>query len=442
VNPASRHGWFVRLFSSAIISQAVLSAASLAVGLLLVRQGSGEQYGWYVLVANAFLLLSSLQNAFFGPTLILRLTPLEPAARTALIGHVHMEQLRLLQLGSVPALLLLGLSWAGGFLHGPTAALLLTASFAAPLVLSREYCRAASLALQRAHDVVRADLLYAVLLVAAGVAAARTPLPAAAAVLGLGTAAWFASRQLSRRLYRGQRPVRQPGLLRQFAAVGLWSSAGAAIHWMFSQGYGYLVAATLDVGAVAALAATRLLLMPVNLLSTGVSSLMLPMTAGWLREHSAQRVLQRLLLVAASLSAAACLYLAVMWLLRDWLFAHVLKKQFAQRDRLLLLWSLVSILMLLRDQTVHLIVARGQLRRLTLMTLCSALLSLLIAYWGIRRFGVCGALFGVLCGEASNLAGILLTSAAEVRRQRLPAAAQAPDEGSSEAATASSLASG
>ena len=412
----------LRLLGSSVGSQALLSAASLVVGLLLIRRTSGEQYGAYVLVANAFLLLTSLQNAFFGPSLILRMAPLDAAARGALVAGVHREQRQVLRWVFGSAAVLIAVLGLGGAMPGSTALLLLAAALAAPAALTRDYFRSATLAQQRAQDVMRCDLLYALLLVGGAALATLSPLPAATAVVTLALAALCAAAALSRQLPRDVPGSASPagGLLRQIATLGAWSTAGAAIHWTFSQGYGYLVAATLDVGAVAAIAATRLLLMPVNLLSTGVGAMMLPVTAGWLQQQAPRRVARRLVPVALGVAAAAALYLAAMWLLRDWIFAHVLKKDFAQRDQLLILWSAVSLLMVVRDQSVHLLVSSGRLRQLTLVTLCSALLSLCISYWGMHHYGMAGALLGVLCGEAANVLGIFAATALCLLRHPAP----------------------
>ena len=58
------------MFSSAVVDQAVLSAANLLVGVLLIRRSTDLEYGWYVLVWNALLLLTALQNAFIGPPMV------------------------------------------------------------------------------------------------------------------------------------------------------------------------------------------------------------------------------------------------------------------------------------------------------------------------------------------------------------------------------------
>jgi O-antigen/teichoic acid export membrane protein len=178
----------------------------------------------------------------------------------------------------------------------------------------------------------------------------------------------------------------------------------------------------LDVQAVAAIAATRLLLMPVNLLSTGISQMMLPTAARWLHLHGVAPLYRRLLYFCVGVSVVALCYCAFMWVIRDWVFTNVLKKQFANRDTLLLLWSLIFLFMMLRDQLAHLLVVRGRMHLLTMTTFVSAALALTASFLAIRRFEVPGALIGVLIGEIVNVMGIVFFTNIESRRP-------APDSG-------------
>jgi O-antigen/teichoic acid export membrane protein len=198
--------------------------------------------------------------------------------------------------------------------------------------------------------------------------------------------------------------------MRAVAPLAAWSAAGAAIHWAFSQGYMYLAAGTLDLSAVAAIAATRLLLMPVNLLSSGIGTLMLPLTAGWLHHHSPGFALRRLSLFAVGLAGASICYFAVLWLARDWIFTAALQKEFDHRDSLLLLWALAFLPMVARDQLLYLLVASQRFHQLTVLAFVSAVVSLLAGYLGMRHFGVVGAPLGVLVGEVINLVGIVALS--------------------------------
>ncbi|HUP91097.1 MAG TPA: hypothetical protein VM074_02540 [Solimonas sp.] len=400
---------FVRMFGSAVIDQGLLSAASLLVGLLLIRQTANEQYGYYVLVANAFLLLTSLQNGFIGPAMVIRMTGMAREQRGDLFGGLYRDQRTLILAlvgGLVPVVLSL---WYFGMLNGVTAPLVLVALAAAPLSLNRDFFRLVLLAHQQSERVLWADMVYAVLLVLGVIVAARTASAAPVAVAAFGLAALVGGLLLYRslRAHCPWNPAGSPGILASIVPLGAWSVAGAAIHWTFSQGYSYVVAGVLDVSAVGALAATRLLMMPVNLLSTGINSLMLPLTSNWLQELGVGAVIRRLALFAAGIGLAALGYFGLMWLLRDWIFSVVLRKDFADRDRLLLMWSAIFLLMVMRDQLIPLLIARARFRVLTALTAFTAVLALALSYRGMVHYGQIGALLGMLVGEAVNLVGIV-----------------------------------
>jgi O-antigen/teichoic acid export membrane protein len=336
----------------------------------------------------------------------------------ALTGGLYRDQRRLVAVLSGAALLLVLALFALGVVGGPTALLCAAAIAAVAAALRREYFRMVLLAYRRAPDVLRGDLAYAALLALGVVLALLTPWPALSAAGGLALAALAGSGLLQRALKRRARwdAHGMPGILREIAPLGAWSTAGAAIHWSFSQGYVYLVAATLDVGAVAALAATRLLAMPVNLLSVGIGSLLLPLAARWHHEHGAATVLRRLALLALALAALAIAYFATLWLLRDWVFDRVLHKHFAQRDLLLLLWSGGFVLMVVHQQLLFLLVVRERFRTLVKLALVTATVALGCGYLGMRHLGGAGAVLGIGIGEAVNTVGIALLCLREVLR--------------------------
>jgi O-antigen/teichoic acid export membrane protein len=118
-------------------------------------------------------------------------------------------------------------------------------------------------------------------------------------------------------------------------------------------------------------------------------------------------VLVRQLLFALGLGGLALGYFAVVWMLREPIFDHVLKKHAQSFDVLLLLWSSIALLMLFRDQLIYLLVVKGRFRSLAALTFTSAVLALVLSYAAMRKYGVGGALLGVLLGEAVNVTGIL-----------------------------------
>ncbi len=401
-----------RMLGSAVTSQALLSAASFAVGLLLIRHASDLQYGYFILASGAVLLIVSLQNSFLNPPLVNRITPLERPARSELVGGLYRDQNRVLQIGGAIAFVSAAGLWLGGVLDLHTGPLIVVTIAAALATLQRNFFRMVLLAHRRPQDVLLTDVCYVALLVLGVYLAIRLPMPAVGAMIVTGIAAAVTGVLLARALWRHEswdvRGAR--GILREVAPLAAWSTAGAAIHWAFSQGYMYLAAGTLDLTAVAAIAATRLLLMPVNLVSSGIGTLMLPLTAGWLHHHSAGYALRRLCAFAFFLACTLLCYFALLWLVRDWIFTVVLQKQFAHRDALMLMWGLAFLPMVVRDQLLYLLVARQRFHQLTSLAFFGAVISLAAGYVGMLQLGVLGAPLGVLVGELINLTGIVVLS--------------------------------
>jgi len=415
---AERRSAFVRMFSSAVVNQALLSGTSLVVSLLLIRNAPSAEYGYYVLVLAALLLVTQLQQSFFQPPMVERMTRYDRPQRQALIGGL-MTDLRHIWLRVAAGLLmvpaLLGLVGVLSLELSLLTALTIIVALAA---LRREFARVVLMSYRRVDAVFRADLVYALLLIVGIAIAVHLPWPSLSATAVLGLAALVGGSLLRRQL-RQHEPWESPGaigIVREIAPLALWSTAGGVIHWTFAQGYVYLVAATLDVTAVASIAATRLTLMPVNLLSTGIGSLMLPLVARWLHARGIRFAFRRLAAIIGGLAASAVAYFAVLWLLRDWVFGSLLNKAIEHRDTLLLLCGIGAVLAVMRDQLVFLLVARQRFRPLTALSAIAAISALVTCFFGMIGFGIEGALVGVLTGDLINLCGLLWLARLEMRR--------------------------
>jgi O-antigen/teichoic acid export membrane protein len=415
-------GAFLRLLSGAIAVQVVMSASNFIVGLMLIRRTAEAQYGYYVLIATAVLLSTTVQGSFIQPPMILRLTRSDQAQRADVIGGLLRDQARLIPfIAAVTALFAVVLQLMG-HMTWSLASILVCGTVAVIAALRREFFRMVLFAYRRPNDVLRSDMVYCSLLVVGAFLATLSPFPAAVVALAMAVSCLVGGFLLSKALWRYEpwNPHAPRGILRELSPQGSWSAFGGSVHWLFSQGYNYLVAGTLDVSAVAALAATRLLVMPVGLLSTGINTLMLPTVSRWTNEHRAATVLKRLSLFAAGLAAMASCYLLVMWLGRDWIFEHLLKKSFVNRDLLLLLWSAIALATAFRDQLYYFLVTRARFRLTSVITFASAIVSFSVSFIAMQHYGVIGALMGLLAGEIFNVAGIVLFSVREARNTPEP----------------------
>ena len=115
---------------------------------------------------------------------------------------------------------------------------------------------------------------------------------------------------------------------------------------------------------MAALAASRLTLMPINLLLAGMQKQLTPLASDWMHGMGARRTLRRLMLFSLVLALFTLLYGAVIWLLRDWIFLDLMRKDFPQRDLLLVLWIGLFVLMVIREPIMMVPLLRQRFRAL------------------------------------------------------------------------------
>lgn len=412
---------FLQMISSAVLGQALLSAGNFTVGLLLIRRTPHAQYAYYVLIITAVQLLTGLQVAFIQPSLVRCLAARDRAARRDFVGGAYREQrFRLLMLAGIATVILICL-WYLKVVDVSIVPIVFVAIFATLATLYREYFRMVLLAYRIPLQALKVDIFYVLVLCAGAYLATLTASPAMIAALTLGLSAAIGGWLLSRRVWRheGWDIDGAPQVFREMAPLGTWAVIGAGIHWTFAQGFIYIVAGTLGVTAVATISATRLLLMPVNLMSSGLGSMTFPTVSRWLQHHQVGQVFKRLSWLAAGIAGLGAVYVIAMWFFRDWIFAHVTKGQFEHRDTLLVLWSVVFLLMAVRDQMLFLPAACGQYRIMAWLTLATAVFSLVTSYVCMRLFGVVGALVGVLSGETFNILGFIFLSLREIARARI-----------------------
>ena len=415
----------VRVLSGAVMSQAMLSAANFAVGLVLIRYTSDQTYGYYVLAFYALALLTTVQGAWLsGPLSVLSAKKSEDE-RHRMIGSIRSQQegfLRLLAfLGCTGPLV----AWALGWLPRVDALVMAATALAGWTALSREFMRTVAMIYSRPQALLGGDLSYVLALVSVVGLAAAVGEPAAApvAVLALALAGFAALQFFSRSLGRSHgwaeldtaHAARWWGEMRSF---GLWATVGAVIYWTFSQGYNYLLAAKLDLAAVAAINAARLLLMPTYLLTTGVKGMLLPQSARWLEEQGFAALLRRQALIIAVLSVLFAAYFVFLWLTHEWIFREVMRRE-ELSDTVFLLagWAVLSSLNLVRDMFQNALLALERLKRLAWLSAASTTTAIAVLWWALDAYGVRGAMMGLIAGELVNTGGVLLLCAWELFRK-------------------------
>jgi O-antigen/teichoic acid export membrane protein len=401
----------LKQFSTTVIDQVVISAANFFIGFLLIRRTSDFDYGMFVLVQSAITLLISAQMAWLSSPLAV-VAPSKPLpVKRLMVGAVEHSQRRFLR--RITALAML--APVGGYLlhywTGLEASIVALGAVACWTALQREYLRGVLLIYARPHSMLRADLVYVVVLLAGALIAAFGPKPAAvSAVLALVAAA-LAGEAAARRSLSGD-----PGFASGDAApfwkemrpLAVWATVGAMTYWIYNQSYNYVLASRINLTAVADVNAARLLLMPTIVLTVGIKTLLVPTAAGWLAQSSIGRLVRRLLIFATGIAALDLIYCALVWIFRDWLSHDLMHKTIGDRDLLLILWAILSLIALYRDLLQTGLFALRKFKSLAGVTAASAAVSLSIMWFGIKPWGAAAALIGQVAGESINLAGVVI----------------------------------
>lgn len=400
----------MRLFGSAVIDQVVLSATSFIVAFLLIRFSTDNDYAVYVLVQSTLMLVASAHGAWLmGPLAVL--APRLPAdERWVTIGAVKRTHRRWLKGMALALVALPAAGYLVGLLNGLIAAIVAAGIVATWMALRREYLRSVLLIYSRPQKLLRADVVYALaLLCGVGAAVLIGKWVVVGAVCALVVAAWAGAGDAHRSLDvdPGWRDGEAALIWPDIRALGFWSALGSTIYWFLGQSYSYVLAAGIDLRAVANVNASRVLMMPMFVLTIGVASLLGPSAATWYGQMGLRRLVRRLLVFLLVVGTVEAAYFAIVWIARDWLVVDVLHKQIADRDRLFILWAVVAFIALVRDFLQCALTATGHFRSLAWQVGISAVVAMLIMWFGIAWWGAAAALIGQIVGELLNLAGIL-----------------------------------
>jgi O-antigen/teichoic acid export membrane protein len=400
----------LRHFSTGVLDQVILSGANFIAGFLMIRFTTDTDFGRFVLAQSALLLLVSAQGAWaVGPLTVIAPTKTENARRT-MLGSIKASQGRFLRRLTIAALVIPIVGSMVG-IWGVAVALIIAATILAGwAALERDLLRNMLLVYSRPQSMLRADLFYVAALLA-GIslsAFANPPSPGLWAVVTLAVAGWAGANSANGSL------ARDPGWVsgdarsfwREFRPMGLWTTVGAVLYWLFAQSYNYVLASRLDLTAVANVNAARLMLMPVFVFTLGVNNLLLPLVSNWLAEIGLRRLLRRLILLTLVIGALDLVYIVPVWIFRRWLMLDLLHKEIADPSRLLLLWSAVAMIFLLREVLQAPLLALKRVKSMTWLIGASAAVSLSINWFGITRWGAAAVLIGQIAGECVNLSGL------------------------------------
>lgn len=186
--------------------------------------------------------------------------------------------------------------------------------------------------------------------------------------------------------------------LREAWRHGRWALGGVAVTWLQSQAYTYVLAFFLGAAGVGRANAARIFISPFSFLLPAINKVAIPRLAD-LRNSDPKKMLRISLLLTAGLSLLVLLYSMLLLGSLEHVSPLILGRHDVRIDALVWVWCVVLTFQMIRSGGGVLLQVQRKFRRLMLLNLPSAAITIGLAILLMQWLGAAGAIWGMAAGE-------------------------------------------
>ena len=389
-------GWRAGIASA---DQALLSAMSFLISILLIKTVSKAEYGYYSVALPVSLLLVALQNAVVNTPLTVLLASKQGAERREYVASLCFGQFLVI----LPAAAL-GLAVFAAFripgLDATVNSIAAALCAAAGGLLYREFLRSYLFAEEDSLAVLKMDALYVVLsVIALSVLHLISGIRTDTVFFLLGASALLAALPFGRGRGWSFPPRSVSKSYRENWKFGKWALLGVCVTHAQTYSYLYLLGILSGSVAVADVSAARLLLMPMMLIQVGWGKIAVPHGAR-LREGGQNRLFFRQQVRASLLVLLSiALYVMLLMLFSGVLQAFLLSDKYAASFRYVLAWGVIFAMGFLAVNASYGLQAMMEFDVITKWSSVVMLVTVGSSYFLIRAYGIAGGLAAMILGE-------------------------------------------
>ena len=383
--------WTKTLKLCGVIDVAALSASNFILSLFVIRELGDSNYAIYMNIFSMLMLLSTLQNAFLNTTLSVKYakinvhkTKLNKASSLCYVANV------VYLIFLVPVIFLM---------FKLNIFLVISVYLAFVFYLSRELFRAYNYVFDRRKLIVISALVSFMVTLLGLIALMLVDFKVVKLSYLYSVIALSGVIGLIILIYRCKFTVPSAtevkSTLKDIVNVGRWSSVGSLSTWAQNNSYTYLATLIVGLEATAALAICRLIIMPINLVASGIYMAEKPL---WARLISSNKGLLKIkskkiifLMVVVVLLYSLAVLLALPFI------ESVLKVTI--NEWILLTWLLACLIQSFKFSNTNLLVVSEDFKYLALMGIKVSLLGVLLSTLLGFYFGALGIVIGFVLGE-------------------------------------------
>jgi len=383
----------------AAVDQGMLSAINLGVQILLIKTVSKNEFGYYSVALSVIMYLMSFQYAVVNTPITVLIAGKTEGDKNKYVSSLFSGQLLVLGISVFVGLVIVYFFYFLGWSTGESlvAGSLCIGSFG---ILNREFLRAYFFAEEEPGKALKLDfyygLIYSVLIaVSYLVFGISVPL----VILSMGVAAGFDSLILNKhfKFNFNFKNIRSAYL--EHWQISIWSLIGTTVTHLQSYSYLYVIGGLLGSTAVADVSASRLLLMPLGLITIGWGNVIRPYGSK-LREQNQLKKFFRYLIVAGIIFPVIVLLITVVLSFSsDWLLNSVFTNDYQAVFDYLFYWAILFSIVFIRANASYGLQVVKEFKSLAITNAFTMIITIILALILTSQFLIKGALMASFAGE-------------------------------------------
>lgn len=379
--------------------QALLSALSFAVSIILIKSIPKSEYGYYSIAVAISLFLVSVQNAVVNTPLATLLVTKKGIDKRQYVASLCYGQFLVILPSVCLVLATIGVMQYWGF---DTTKIVIAAALTSAVagLLFREFLRSYQFAEEMPGNVLKMDVLYvAIFLGLLGTTYLIWKISVALVFIEMGVSALLVALVFSRN--RGWE-FRREGIRKGYGEnweYGKWALMGVCVTHTQNYSYLYLLGAMLGSLAVAEVSAARLLLMPMMLVQAGWSKIAIPHGARLREEGQIRRFFKEQVLTSMLYLLCVVLYTGLLLTFSGVLQQFLLSDKYANSFHFIAAWGTIFAVGFLAVNASYGLQVMMKFDILTKVSFLVMLVTVGSSVFFIRAYGIAGGLAALILGE-------------------------------------------
>jgi len=374
----------------AFLDQIVISLQNFLLSLFLIKTVTIEEFGHYNFIIPITLLITSVQNAIFNMPLMVSYWSKDENERESYVSSLIVIQIYIIIGIAILISIIVCLLYILGLVKIFFIELILTGFVATVGLLSREFLRNLYFSKELPQKTVGNDLVFLLLQMIFVLSAYLFLTVSIQIILILiGISAFLSSGpELYNLIIHNKYIVLKKHLIENWQ-YSKWILIGVIVTHIQTYGYIYILGILLNPATIGLVAAARLFMVPLQLLSVGYAKIAIPRGTRLMQENLLKKFFREEITISIFFSALVFFYIVVLFNIPASIIDQLLSNEYNTAKNFLIYFGIAAIFgMFIRTGTNGLQVMKkfkllSKINILT-MVISLALTFLLTHFWGVE----------------------------------------------------------